>query len=230
MATVSTPASTRPKIRLSLRSSGVAMTAAEFDALPERHFDRNCRYEIIRGVLIVAPPPGNGELDPNEELGYLLRFHQGSHPQGRVIDVSLPEQTLPGDENRRRCDRAIWVGLGRIPNLETEFPAIVVEFVSRAKRDIRRDYEEKRDEYRQGGALEYWIIDRFQRIMTVHRFARGEVAVETVVIVPETGFYQTDMIPGFTLPLAQLLDRADRWSKPPRPTRRKPPGPEGDPR
>ena len=231
MATVST--ATRPKIRLSLRSSGVAMTAAEFDALPARYFDRNYRYEIIRGILIVSPSAGNGEVDPNEYLGYLLLSHQENHPQGQVVDVTLPKQTLPGGENRRRCDRAIWVGQGRIPNLETDFPAIVIEFVSRAKRDFIRDYEEKRDEYRQGGALEYWIIDRFRRIMTVHRFARGEGTVATVLTEPETGSYQTDLIPGFTLPLARLLGRADRWAKPPRkprPTRRKPPGPEGDPR
>ena len=231
MATVSTR--TRPNFRISLRSSGVTMTAVEFDAMPEHFFERGYRYEIIRGVLIVTPPPGNGEVDPNEYLGYLLLSHQETHPQGHVIDLTLPEQTLPGDENRRRCDRAIWLDLGRIPDLETDFPAIVIEFVSQGKRDFVRDYEEKRDEYRQGGALEYWIIDRFRRIMKVYRFAREEGAVETVVIVPETGSYQSDLLPGFVLPLNRLLRRADRWkrlSRTPKPTRRTPQGPEGDPR
>ena len=228
MATVST--STRPKIRISLRSSGVAMTAAEFDALPARVFDRGYRFEIIRGVLIVAPPPGNGELDPNEELGYLLRTHRDTHPQGRVIDKTINEQTLPTTENRRRCDRAIWIGLGRVPNLQEDFPAIVVEFVSRSRRDFRRDYEQKRDEYRQAGALEYWIIDRFQRIMTAYRFARGVDQTDTIVIVAANESYQTDLIPGFVLPLGRLLQAADDWSRPAKPTRRNPQGPEGDPR
>ena len=229
MATIST----RPKLRISLRSSGLSMTAAEFDALPPRAFDRNYRYEIIRGILIVSPPAGNGEVDPNEYLGYLLLGHQENHPQGQVIDASLPEQTLPGGENRRRCDRAIWVGLGRIPDLEADFPAIVVEFVSRSRRDFLRDYEEKRDEYRQAGALEYWIIDRFRRIMTAYRFARGGNAVETVVTVPEAGSYRSDLLPGFELPLARLLGRADRWARPPRKRKPQPPKPrppEGDPR
>ena len=92
MATIST----RPKIRLSLRSSGLSMTAAEFDALPSHHFDRNYRYELIRGVLVVTPPAGNGEVDPNEDLGFLLRLHKETHPQVLLIDKSLYEHTLPG--------------------------------------------------------------------------------------------------------------------------------------
>ena len=227
MATIST----RPKLRISLRSSGISMTAREFDALPASAFDRNYRYELIRGVLIVTPPAGNGEVDPNQYLGYLLIVHQENHPEGRTIDLTLPEQTLPAMTNRRRCDRAIWVGLGRIPNPEVDFPAIVIEFVSRSKRDFRRDYEEKRDEYRQTGAREYWIIDRFQRIMTAYRFARGETQPEVVVSVAETGSYQTNLIPGFVLPIERLLTRADHWARPARPQRKpRPQPPEGDPR
>ena len=227
MATIST----RPKIRLSLRSSGLSMTAKEFDDLPERAFDPNYRYELIRGVLIVTPPAGNGEVSPNEDLGYLLRLHKDNHPEGDRIDATLYEQTIPAGENRRRCDRAIWLGLGRVPNPEVDFPAIVVEFVSQSRRDWRRDYEEKRDEYRQAGALEYWIIDRFRRMMTAYRFARGEVQPETVVTIAEAASYQTDLLPGFVLPLSRLLKAADDWAPPPRPKRQ--PGPktaEGDPR
>ena len=223
----------RPKLRLGLRSSGRSMTAAEVDALPERCFDRNYRYEIIRGVLIVSPAAGNGEVDLDEYLGYLLIGHQETHPQSQVIDVTLSELALPGGENRRRCDRAIWLGLGHIPNLGTDLPAIVIEFVSRSRRDFLRDYIEKRDEYRRAGALEYWIIDRFRRIMTVYRFARGTGTVETVVTVAEDDSYRSYLLPGSVLSLARLLSRADRWKRPPRARRPKPPkpqAPEGDPR
>ena len=217
--------------RLGLRSAGISMTVGEFDAWPQWAFDDRFRYELIRGVLVVTPPAGIGERDPNEELGYLLRLHQESHLQGRSIDLTVFEQTLPTTENRRRCDRAIWVGLGRIPDPEMDFPSIVVEFVSGSRRDFRRDYEEKRDEYRQAGALEYWIIDRFRRMMTVYRYGRGEGRPEIVVSVAEAESYQTDLLPGFVLPLNRLLSRADVWTRPPR-TRRKPPNkpPEGDPR
>jgi len=226
MATIS-----RPRIRLGLRSTGMSMTAAEFDAWPAWAWKRGLRYELIRGVLVVSPPAGNGEVDPNEDLNYLLRSHQENHPQGGVIDKTLSEQTLPTTENRRRCDRAIWLGLGRVPDLEKDFPSIVVEFVSRSRRDFRRDYEEKRDEYRQAGAREYWIIDRFRRIMTIYRYSRDPGQPEAVVVVAEAETYRTDLIPGFELPLARLLRLADQWTRPPR-TKRKPPHklPEGDPR
>jgi len=231
MATTSTPTTARRTIRLSLQSAGLSMTADEFDAWPMHDCDRRFRYELIRGVLVVTPPPGNGEVDPNQYLGYLLIGHQENHPQGRIVDKTLSEQTVPAGENRRRCDRAIWVGLGRVPNPEVDFPAIVVEFVSGSRRDFIRDYEEKRDEYRQAGAREYWIIDRFRRMMAVYRFTRGDAPPETVLTVAATGSYQTDLIPGFVLPLGRLLQAADDWVRPPR-SRRKPQAkpPEGDPR
>ncbi|MGP0069688.1 MAG: Uma2 family endonuclease, partial [Isosphaeraceae bacterium] len=75
-------------------------------------------------------------------------------------------------------------------------------------RDWRRDYEEKRREYREAGVVEYWIIDRFQRIMTVYQDRQdgpGEV------VVSEHENYRTPLLPGFELPLARLLSGADRW-------------------
>ncbi|HEX8202173.1 MAG TPA: Uma2 family endonuclease, partial [Isosphaeraceae bacterium] len=130
----------------------------------------------------------------------------------------LPEQALLATENRRRCDRAIWAGLGRLPDEETDFPTIVVEFVSGRRRDYLRDYEEKLREYVAAGVIEYWIIDRFRRMMTGHR--TGPEGVTTQVI-PESGSYQTDLLPGFVLPLARLLAKADQWS--PKKRRPRPP-------
>jgi Uma2 family endonuclease len=195
----------------------MSMTPEEFDALLPEAFDDRYRYELIRGVLVVTPPPGNAEVDPNEELGYVLRSYQEQHPQGSALDKTLPEQTVATTENRRRCGRAIWAGLGRLPVPEKDVPAIVVEFVSASRRDIRRDYQEKLAEYLAAGVREYWIIDRFRRIMTVYRSRPG--GLETVE-VRESETYQTELLPGFTLTLARLLSKADLWP----PKRRRPRG------
>jgi Uma2 family endonuclease len=210
---------------LVLRSSGILMTPEEFDDLPDYVFTKGLRYELINGVLIVTPPAGNAEMDPNEELGYLLRSHQEHHPLGSVIDKVLGEQTIYATANRRRADRAIWIGLGRVPDVEKDIPSIVVEFVSPKKLDHIRDFETKRAEYLAIGVCEYWIIDRFQRIMTVY-LNRPEGVVS--LIVKETETYQTDLLPGFILPIARLLARADDWPRKKRNPRRKPL--EGDPR
>ena len=104
----------------------------------------------------------------------------------------------------------IWVGLGRTPDPKTDVPAIVDEFVSKRHRDRVRDYEEKRREYLAASVQEYWIIDRFQRIMTVYRRPPAE---PSELVVKENEVYRTPLLPGFELPLARLLKVADDWDR-----------------
>ncbi len=103
----------------------------------------------------------------------------------------------------------IWAGLGRRPDPRADIPTIVIEFVSESRRDWLRDYVEKRAEYLDAGVAEYWIVDRFRRTLTVYRRPPAE-PVE--IVVPESGTYRTDLLPGFELPLARLLAVADRWN------------------
>jgi Uma2 family endonuclease len=200
-------AETQPRIKLRRNSNGMMMTPEEFDAVTD--VDPRFVYELIHGVLIVTPPPAETERDPNEELGVLLRTYQYTHPQGSVLDKTLPEQYIYLPGSRRRADRVIWRGLGRLPNVKTDVPAIVAEFVSKRKRDRVRDYEEKRREYQALGVLEYWVIDRFARTMTVFKNIPGAPA-EVVVKIDQT--YRTPLLPAFELPLARLLKVADDWT------------------
>ena len=211
--------------RIGPRSAGLPMTAAEFDATPGSVWDDRYRYELLNGVLVVSPYPGIGERDPNEDLGHLLRTYQESHPEGEALDATAPEQTVPFGEQRRRADRAIWCGLGHLPDPDRDTPTILVEFVSGSRRDVLRDYEQKRDEYLAGGVIEYWVIDRFRRVMTVYR--KGPIG-PTHQIVTEPQTYETDLLPGFVLPLARLLGRADQWKKARKKPTRKPPAGESD--
>lgn len=201
MATASLP---KPARIFGPNSNGILMTPREFD---RAEFEDGWRYELINGVLIVSPIPLENEADPNDELGYLLRDYRERHPQGAALDATMPERIVRTLENRRRADRVIWAGLGRLPRRH-ETPTIVAEFVSEGKRDRERDYETKRDEYMELGVNEYWIIDRFEQIMTVwtrqgHRNRKRVVRANQV--------YRTDLLPGFELPLARLLAVANRW-------------------
>jgi Uma2 family endonuclease len=211
--------------RIGPRSAGMPMTAAEFDTTPGSVWDDRYRYELLNGVLVVSPYPRIGERDPNEFLGHLLWSYQESHPQGATLDLTVHEQTVPFGEQRRRADRALWCGLGRTPDPDRDTPTVLVEFVSGSRRDVLRDYEQKRDEYLAGGVVEYWVIDRFRRLMTVYR--KGPIG-PSYQIVTESQTYETDLLPGFVLPLARLLGRADLWKKT-RPKRtRKPSAGESD--
>ena len=105
-------------------------------------------------------------------------------------------------------DRVIYAGLGRSPRAG-EVPTIVVEFVSAGKRNLMRDYEQKRDEYLAMGVREYWIVDRFARCLTVHRLNGTDK--EQLILTELRDVYTTRLLPGFEFPLAKILERTDLW-------------------
>jgi Uma2 family endonuclease len=196
-------AETEAPVVLGPELAGTLMTPEEFDAVEEA--DENYVYELINGVLVVSPPPLEGERGPNEELGYLLLFYREHHRQGSSLDATLPEHLIRTRSSRRRADRVIWAGLQRQPHPRRDKPTIAVEFVSKGKRNRKRDYLEKKKEFLAAGIVEYWVIDRFRRLMTVYRKGKPEL------VVAENKTYSTSLLPGFVLPLARLLEIADRW-------------------
>lgn len=185
-------------------SNGILMTPQEFD---RAEFDVGWRYELINGVLIVAALPLLNEVDPNEELGHLLWDYKEHHPQGDSLDATFPERIVHAGKNRRRADRVIWAGLGRLPR-RRDVPTVVVEFVSGRKRDRQRDYRTKREDYERAGVKQYWIFDRFTRKMTVFLLQNGKTRVR---VYDEHQVFTTDLLPGFELPLRRLFALADRW-------------------
>ena len=191
---------------IGVEANGVMMDPYTFDTHDD--WDPNYTYEIINGVLIVAPPPGESERGPNDLLGTFFINYQEQHHEGGVLDETLPEQTIKIGDDRRRADRVVWVGLGRTPDPSEDVPQIVIEFVSSGRRSTARDYVVKRQEYIGVGVLEYWVIDRFERSMTLF-LPGGKSAV-----VGENAVYTTPLLPGFKLPLSRLFAAADRWDKP----------------
>jgi Uma2 family endonuclease len=184
------------------------MTPEEFDRAVVGDPDDLSRYELVHGVLIVSPIPSEAERDPNDELGYLLRAYKEARPGQPTLDKTLTEQYIHFGDNRRRADRVIWTGLGRVPDPTRDIPSIVVEFVSGRPRDRARDHDEKRREYLGLGVREYWVIDRFARTLTIFRQPPALPAEE---VVTAAGTYRTPLLPGFELPLARLLAAADDW-------------------
>lgn len=189
-------------------SAGLFMTAAEFDAIQD--YDENYRYELIHGVLVVSPIPLPAESAPNDLLGHWLRSYKETHPNGSCLDDTLPQQYVRTSSGRRIADRVLWIGLGRIPNRRRDPPTIAAEFVSGSRRDRQRDYVDKRAEYIEAGIAEYWIIDRFERTLTVIRNTPDGLREE---VVSEAAVYRPPLLPGFELPLAQLLAAADRYAE-----------------
>jgi Uma2 family endonuclease len=186
--------------------AGITMTPEEFD---HADFERGFRYELIRGVVVVSPMTSPFERGPNELLGYWLLDYQLRHSQGSQLDGTLSENDIFIGDQRRRADRVIWAGLGRMPRVE-ETPTIAIEFVSAGKRSLLRDYEDKRREYASVGVQEYWVVNRFDRTLTVYR---GPTEVS---VLKENDTYNPQLLPGFELRLIELFEAADRWEQSPR--------------
>src|SRR5688500_13417104 len=103
-------------------NAGIHITPRDFD---RAWFEEGYRYELVDGVLIVLPSPLENERDPNDQLGHLLRSYQENHAKGSALDSTLPEHTIRTGDNRRKADRVLWCGLGRLPK-RTDTPTIVV--------------------------------------------------------------------------------------------------------
>jgi Uma2 family endonuclease len=202
MATIEQPLVLGPEL------AGALLTPEEFDRIED--WDEDYVYELVHGVLVVTPPPSESERGPNDFLGHLLRSYGEEHPQGKALNYTLTEHLIRTPDSRRRADRVIWAGLGRMPNVRRELPTIAIEFVSVGRRSFLRDYETKRDEYRKARIAEYWLIDRFRRQMTVFRQPSDPTPV---LVVKEGETYTTPLLPGFELPLARLLAEADMLAR-----------------
>jgi Uma2 family endonuclease len=97
-----------------------------------------------------------------------------------------------------------------LPNLRKDLPTIAVEFISAGRRNRQRDYVDRRREYMKAGIREYWIIDRFERTLTViHNRRTGQKKQ----VIAETQIYLSRLLPGFHVPLARLLAAADRLAE-----------------
>jgi Uma2 family endonuclease len=198
-------------LALNFESAGMLMTPEEFDAVEV--YDPEYCYELIHGVLVVTPIPLAHETDPNEELGRLLRNYREEHPEGRILDSTLPQQYVFTRTSWRLADRLIWTGLGRrMPDRRRDLPTIAVEFVSAGKRSRRRDCEEKRREYMELQIPEYWIIDRFEHKLSV--VTSGPAGPQDQIFLEHQN-YTTPHLPGFELPLQTLIRLGNRWEASP---------------
>jgi len=185
------------------RDNGMLMTPEEFDHRTK--WDEHFQYELINGVLIVSPAAGPYELAPNDFLGFSLHRYAEAHPG--IIDLTYQECEIRLANSRRRADRGIWIGLGRVPDVDLDPPTIAIEFVSRSRRDRIRDYVTKRAEYLAVGIREYWVFDRFKSILTVFRTLDG---ADFQQVIQANEIYRTDLLPGFELPIQKLLDLANQ--------------------
>jgi Uma2 family endonuclease len=131
------------------------------------------RYEVIRGVLYMAPAPNTKHQYAGSVLVYHLTDFVAKHQLGRVyfspIDVILPDIASPVQPDILFIHRD---RLGIIKEQTIDGPPdLVVEILSPAT--LIYDRRTKYETYQAAGVKEYWIIDVRQATIDVFGLQDG---------------------------------------------------------
>jgi Uma2 family endonuclease len=159
-------------------------------------------YELGRGTIVVTGIPDPWHAKMLDRIARQFELYAHSHRDFLVAFRSkILVQLL---QSERHPDLAIYL---TPPPSEDDtvwriwIPEIVVEVVSQGSEV--RDYKEKREEYLQFGAKEYWIFNRKKQELLLLRRSRGDW--DEHVIRPSAKC-QTPLLPGLEFDCAAVFN------------------------
>jgi len=176
------------------------LTIADYAALDE---PVGVRYELNEGELIVTPSADYFHNDLRDEFNIKLRPFVKSRKLGIV--TSETDFQLLGDTVRRpdvafvSSDHLHGVNLRRVPLPLA--PDLVIEIVS--KNDRADDLNLKVSQYLAAGVKAVWLFYPVTR--TAYRYVSGKLEPEVRSADAGHIFEEPELLPGFTLPLAEIL-------------------------
>lgn len=194
MATVTMP------LRVGPADHGRALTLDEFE---EAEFEEGYRYELAQGVLEASETPGEAHAVIVWVLLSTIADYQREHPGviHRAGGGSEYRFRLPIMQSGRHPDVAVTLRNTPRDWRDLRRASLAFEVVSKGAESRERDYVTKREEYLAYGLLEYWIVDPWERTVTV-LMRDGDSWREQV--------YRDDqgaeglVLPGFTVRVADL--------------------------
>ncbi len=181
-------------------------TATEQDVIAAEAAPEKRLCELIDSTL-VEKEMGQYESRLAVVLVYFIETFLDSHDLGVCFGEAAMLRIVPG---RVRLPDVSFVSWDKLPNRELPaepiadlVPDLAVEVLSAS--NTRREMEDKRREYFQGGARLVWEIDPATR--TARMYTGPDQFQEIDVNGALDG---GDVLPGFSLPLLQLFNRAGR--------------------
>lgn len=178
-------------------------TTRDLDVIPDDGGWK--RYEIIDGELFVTRAPhirhqgaaGNIQMallswDQEAQLGKPFQT------PGLVFtptDAVIPDLVWVSNER-------LAIGVDQAGHL-TVAPELVVEILSAGETNEQRDKEFKLKLYSRHGVQEYWIVNWQLQTLEVYRRCDAHLQLTTTLI--EGDILTSPLLPGFSVPLAQLL-------------------------
>ena len=173
--------------------AGLRMTAAEYEQLPDDGF----RYEVIDGVVVMAPSPSADHQGVAGEIERQLQNYLIEHPIGRVFH----EMDVRFDKKLVYQPDLIFVSKKRLPKRTARIhviPEMVLEVHSPGTQT--RDQTMKRGDYERYGVQEYWMADVRRRTLTFLR-----LGADGYMVAPARGGkFASKAVPGFTLDIAAV--------------------------
>ncbi len=179
----------------------VRWTIADIELFPED----GKRYEIIDGELFVtrAPHWQHQEVTGNvysQLKAWSRQTHLGRTAIAPGIIFSTTDSVIPD---------VVWASNQRLEDCLdesghlTDAPELVVEVLSRSKKDRQRDLELKLKLYSTQGVQEYWICDYHKPEIRVYR--REEAVLKLVVTLFTEDTLTTPLLPEFSCKVEDLF-------------------------
>ena len=129
-------------------------------------------YELLKGELIVTPPPSIGHQRVSRELEFRLLQYLQSTGAGEILDAPVGVRLSDTDVLEPDLVVVLREHASRIGTQVIEgAPDLVVEILSPGS--AARDLGVKRQAYEVAGVAEYWIVDPVNRSIEVLALEQG---------------------------------------------------------
>jgi Uma2 family endonuclease len=190
------------RIQIGPADHGRKMTIDEFRDAEEVE---GYRYELARGVLEVIDIPKTPHRRVVSNLFVLAADYKREHPG--VIDYfgggTEVRVWVAGMDLARHPDFGV-VFVGAPLDAEGDLQSyLVAEVVSASSK--KRDYREKREDYRIYGLREYWIVDPLLRQLTrLTRQGEGANAEWAERVLKDGEVIESPLLPGLAATVADL--------------------------
>jgi Uma2 family endonuclease len=167
----------------------------------------NQLVELKQGRVEVLPMPTMAHQLIVTFLYDAIRAFAGPKNLGIAVIAPLRVRLAPGEfrepdvvfmlqEHRSRANNEFWNGAD-----------LIIEVVSRDPGSQNRDVVEKRADYESAGVLEYWIVDPFEKRITVLALENSTYAVRGEFVPGEQA--DSQLLTGFAVDVAEVFKAAE---------------------
>jgi Uma2 family endonuclease len=177
-------------------------TAADLAAMPSELPSGSIDFELDNGRFIVVSPPGNRHAQIQLTIGSALKVQGADQGHGKAY-VEVGVVLWRGPDRVVGVDVA-FIAATSLPERESPegyletIPDLMVEI--RSKNDSLPYLQRKMQDYLTAGVKIAWLIDDRQKQATIYR--QNE---QPTVLDGQQTLTLNELIPGFSLPLADLF-------------------------